>query len=203
MLPCTADLFSSAVPELRLPDANFGTAALSSANENRPLGPNMRKPSLAPFWTVAFGALTDPRIQSATSWLFSTLAFGWPVAPSASRASPRPATAEMASMLRRFMTTSLCGGCEMRECASPHGQMAVGASKLELQWSIESTMPADGMIAAAKRNSARSFGSSVTTVTQSTLARKGYQSGLRSSARTDHCRALDSRVSGNSEQGRL
>jgi len=105
MFPCTAALFSSAVPLLRLLEANFGTLELRSANENRPPRSNTRKPSLGRFWMVAFGASTETSVQSPTSWLCLIFAYGAPIAPSANKASPKTATAEIA---RTFTSIHVC-----------------------------------------------------------------------------------------------
>src|SRR5207302_9518170 len=103
MFPCTAALFSSAVPVLRLLDANFGTLELRSANENRPLRSNTRKPSLGRFWMVAFGASTETSDQSPTSWLFLIFAFGALPAVLADNASPITVMTVILIMLRLFI----------------------------------------------------------------------------------------------------
>src|SRR5437879_3533452 len=103
MFPCTAALFSSAVPVLRLLDANFGTLELRSANEKRPLRSNARKPSFGRFWMVAFGASTETSDQSPTSWLFLIFAFGALPAVLADNASPNAVTTVILIMLRLFI----------------------------------------------------------------------------------------------------
>src|ERR1700704_6534533 len=103
MLPCTAALFSSAVPVLRLLEANFGTLELRSANENRPPRSNTRKPSLAPFWTVAFGASMEASDQLPTSWLFLIFDFGALPAVLADNASPNAVMTVILIMPRRFI----------------------------------------------------------------------------------------------------
>src|ERR1700687_5043036 len=59
---------------------------------------------------AAFGVSLETSAQSPTSWPFLIFAFGAPIAPSASKASPKTVVAEIASMLRRFMISSLCDG---------------------------------------------------------------------------------------------
>src|SRR6267143_1552088 len=111
MLPCIAALFSSAVPPVRLLEANFGTSGRVSTMEKWPelvrsiwpfgLGP--KGSTLVPPWST----VSDTMVHVPTSCCWSLPVFWLPAALAAEAANAAPTSADNTTRLLVFMTYPL------------------------------------------------------------------------------------------------